>query len=107
MSPNIAVRTTSTQKAFEFYTQVLGFKHRPEHKEYIDLDADPLNLFVIEDDELNGPVMELFVDDIEKAKLKLIEHGCTVIRWEGKGHDCYIKDPFGITFNLWETETIS
>jgi len=22
--------------------------------------------------------------------------------WEGKGKDCYMRDPFGLTFNLWE-----
>lgn len=100
MSPNVAIRTTHPQKAFEFYTQVLGFPFRPENKTHVDVDATPLNLFIIEDEEISGPVMELFVDDLEAAKTKMLENGCQVVRWRGKGQDCYIQDPFGIIFNL-------
>jgi len=25
-----------------------------------------------------------------------------VVKWEGKGNDCYMRDPFGLVFNLWE-----
>jgi len=102
MSPNMAVRTRTPQKAFDFYTQVLGFRHRPDNEKHVDVDADPLNLFIIEDDEISGPVMELFVDDLDAAREELIEHGCTVLRWRGKGQDCYVRDPFGVIFNLWE-----
>ena len=102
MSPNVAVRTGNPNKAFEFYSKVLGFRHRPENETHVDLDADPLNLFIIEDDEISGPVMELFVDDLEEARKRLTEQGCTVLRWRGKGQDCYIQDPFGLVFNLWE-----
>jgi hypothetical protein len=28
--------------------------------------------------------------------------GCEVIRWPGEGQDCYIRDPFGVTFNVWK-----
>jgi len=102
MSPNVAIRTREPDKAHEFYSKVLGFPHRPENTTHVDLDADPLNLFVIEDSELSGPVMELFVDDLEAARERLVEHGCVVLRWRGKGKDCYIRDPFGLVFNLWE-----
>jgi len=102
MSPNMAIRTANPKEAFEFYTKVLGFRHRPENRTHVDLDADPLNLFVIQDDEIRGPVMELIVDDLETARTELVKQGCTVLRWRGKGEDCYIKDPFGVIFNLWE-----
>ena len=102
MSPNIAVRTKKLSEAVEFYTTVLGFKDRSNDPELADLDADPINLFVIEDDEFNGPVMELFVDDLEKARDELVANGCKVLRWRGKGQDCYIQDPFGVIFNIWQ-----
>lgn len=103
----MAVRTTNPEKALEFYTQVLGFKHRPENSTHIDIDADPLNLFIIEDKEISGPVMELFVDDLEQARSELVKQGCTVLRWKGKGQDCYVRDPFGVIFNVWETDDVS
>ena len=104
MSPNIAVRTAEPGKAYEFYSKVLGFPHRPENKTHTDFDADPLNLFVIEDNEISGPVMELFVEDLESARETMIQSGCRVLRWKGKGQDCYVQDPFGVIFNLWEVD---
>ncbi len=102
MSPNIAVRTTEYAAAVTFYTQVMGFPDRSDKPDFANLDANPLNLFIIEDDEINGPVMELFVDDLEGARDELLSNGCEILRWRGKGQDCYIKDPFGVIFNLWE-----
>jgi len=103
MSPNVAVRTQGQfAEAVDFYTKVLGFQNRSDDPELGDLDANPINLFVLEDDEFRGPVMELFVDDLEKAREILEANGCKVLRWRGKGQDCYIQDPFGVIFNLWE-----
>ena len=102
MSPNVAVRTERFSEAVEFYSKVLGFENRSDDPQLADLDADPLRLFVIEDQEIRGPVMELFVDDLEKARQILVANGCQVLRWRGKGQDCYVKDPFGVIFNIWE-----
>ncbi len=102
MSPNVAVRTASIAAAVGFYGRVLGFRVRSENAGVSDIAADPLNLFVIEDDEITGPVMELFVDNLEEARDELVANGCEVVRWRGRGQDCYIRDPFGVTFNLWE-----
>jgi predicted enzyme related to lactoylglutathione lyase len=59
-------------------------------------------MFVIEDPEIQGLVMELCVDDLEQAREELVANGCKVLRWRGKGQDCYVKDPFGVIFNLWQ-----
>jgi catechol 2,3-dioxygenase-like lactoylglutathione lyase family enzyme len=103
MSPNIAVRTQGQfAEAVDFYTKVLGFQNRSDDPELGHMDANPINLFVLEDDEIRGPVMELFVDDLEEARKILEANGCKVLRWRGKGQDCYIEDPFGVRFNIWE-----
>ena len=103
MSPNVAVRTQGQfAEAVGFYSKVLGFQNRSDNPELGDLDANPINLFVLEDDEFRGPVMELFVDDLEKARETLEANGCKVLRWRGKGQDCYIQDPFGVIYNIWE-----
>lgn len=102
MSPNIAVRTDRYQEALEFYEKILGFENRSEDPSLGDFNAAPLRLFVIEDTELKGLVHELFVEDLEAAREELVKHGCEVIRWHGKGQDCYIRDPFGVIYNLWE-----
>jgi catechol 2,3-dioxygenase-like lactoylglutathione lyase family enzyme len=102
MSPNIAVRTKLYTEAVDFYTRVLGFEDRSDTSDLADLDADPINIFIIEDDEVRGPVLELFVDDLDQARHELVANGCRVIRWRGKGQDCYIQDPFGVIYNIWE-----
>ncbi len=102
MSPNIAVRTSHFTKAVDFYTKVIGFENRSDNPELADLEANPLNIFIIEDDEFRGPVLELFVDDLEAARQELVANGCKVLRWRGKGQDCYIEDPFGVIYNIWE-----
>ncbi len=102
MSPNIAIRTSQFSDAVNFYTKVIGFDNRSEDPELADLDANPLNIFIIEDDEFRGPVLELFVDDLEAARQELVANGCKVLRWRGKGQDCYVKDPFGVIYNIWE-----
>jgi predicted enzyme related to lactoylglutathione lyase len=103
MSKNIAVRPRGKfNQAVDFYTNVLGFKDRSSDPKLADLDAGPITLFVDEDDEFPGPILELFVDDLEQARKVLENNGCKVLRWRRKGQDCYIQDPFGVIFNLWE-----
>jgi catechol 2,3-dioxygenase-like lactoylglutathione lyase family enzyme len=103
MSPNIAVRTQKQfAEAVDFYSRVLGFQNRSTDPALADLDANPIRLFIDEDDEFRGPVMELFVDDLEQAREILEANGCKVLRWRGKGQDCYIQDPFGVVFNIWQ-----
>jgi catechol 2,3-dioxygenase-like lactoylglutathione lyase family enzyme len=102
MSPNIAIRHQDFEDAVTFYSKVLGLENRSEDPELADFDAHPINLFVIADDEFSGPVLELFVSDLEEARNLLVKHGCKVLRWRGKGQDCYIRDPFGVIYNLWE-----
>jgi catechol 2,3-dioxygenase-like lactoylglutathione lyase family enzyme len=104
MSPNIAVRTAKFAEAVDFYTHVLGFKDHSEDPHFPDFDANPITLFVLEDDEISGPVMELFVNDLESARDKLVTNGCKVLCWKGKGKDCYVQDPFGVIFNLWQDQ---
>jgi catechol 2,3-dioxygenase-like lactoylglutathione lyase family enzyme len=103
MSKNIAIRPKGRfPQAVAFYTQVLGFENRSDDPNLADLNADPITLYIDEDDEFPGPILELFVDDLDKAREILEAKGCKVLRWRGKGQDCYIQDPFGVVFNLWE-----
>jgi len=102
MSPNIALISPTRSAAVKFYTEILGFKMRSEDDEMTDIDAHPLNLFIMQKDVPLGPVMELFVDDLEAARNLLLDEGCKILRWKGAGNDCYVQDPFGLIFNLWQ-----
>jgi catechol 2,3-dioxygenase-like lactoylglutathione lyase family enzyme len=103
MSSNIALRTDRVKDAVDFYTRVIGFDNRSTDPESAELEASPITFYILPDDEPRGPVLELFVDDLEQARQELVASGCTILRWEGKGRDCYVQDPFGIVFNIWQT----
>lgn len=102
MSSNVAVCTGRSREAVDFYSRVLGFPAGSTAEREAELDAGPLTLYVVEDEEIPGMVMELFVDDLEAAPDEQLAQGCEIVRWRGKGQDCYIRDPFGVVFNLWE-----
>ena len=102
MSPNIAIYVPDIDAARVFYVDTLGFEEVPTKERWLELRSGPNHLFLMESGSESGAVHELFVDDLEKAKQELLSQGCEIIRWEGKGKDCYIKDPFGVLFNIWE-----
>ena len=47
-------------------------------------------------------IFEFYVDDLDAARADLESKGCTTIRWGGKGKPCYMQDPFGNVFNLYQ-----
>jgi predicted enzyme related to lactoylglutathione lyase len=51
----------------------------------------------------HGPVFEFLVPEIEAAKRQLTAAGCTVIEENPKIPRCYIKDPYGMIFNLGQS----
>jgi catechol 2,3-dioxygenase-like lactoylglutathione lyase family enzyme len=102
LSNNIAIGTIKQPEAKKFYTEVLGFKDRTDEAGYEGLESGSFRVFIQHDEEVQGVVMELFVDDLEAAKDTLLSNGCRIIRWKGPGNDCYVEDPYGVRFNIWE-----
>ena len=47
-----------------------------------------------------GPVLEVTVDSVEEAKLRLVKNGCKIVKDEPDFPRCYVKDPFGLIYNL-------
>jgi len=101
MSTNIAVHSKKWKNAIHFYQDVMGLDVK-ESQTHLEVQNGPIFMYVQDNPGVDGIVMEYFVDDVEIAKDYLEKQGCTVLKWEGKGKDCYMKDPFGLQFNLWE-----
>jgi hypothetical protein len=47
-----------------------------------------------------GPVLEVTVANVEIARRRLTEMGCVVIKDEPEFPRCYMRDPFGLIYNL-------
>jgi predicted enzyme related to lactoylglutathione lyase len=59
-------------------------------------------MYIQENPSVDCVVMEYYVDDLEVARDYLESNGCKIIMWKGKGKNCYMRDPYELTFNLWE-----
>ena len=103
MSKNIGFQVNDLEKAKHFYENVLGLKE-PEKSEVeeVEFQTNHNSIFLMSGNENLGPIMEVVVEDLEEAKQHLVENGCEIVRWNGKGRDCYVRDPFGMVFNVWE-----
>jgi catechol 2,3-dioxygenase-like lactoylglutathione lyase family enzyme len=97
----IALQVSDLDRAVGFYHRVLGLDVTFHEKDSAELHAGAYRLFFDQGTRL-GPVMEFLVPDVEKAKEELLEVGCEAVRWEGAGGSCYMRDPFGFVFNLYE-----
>jgi hypothetical protein len=54
----------------------------------------------IERGPLLGPVFEVTVDNVEAAKTRLVKNGCTIVKDEPDFPRCYVRDPYGLIYNL-------
>lgn len=85
----------------EFYQKVMGLEVIGREGNSVELKAEQNRLF-LDQGPLLGPIMDFLVPDVEAAKEELLKAGCQIVRWEGKGGCCYLRDPFGFVFNLYE-----
>jgi len=45
-------------------------------------------------------VLEVTVEDGAEAKVRLVASGCEIVKDEPEFPRCYVKDPFGLIYNL-------
>jgi catechol 2,3-dioxygenase-like lactoylglutathione lyase family enzyme len=96
---DILIQAPDPKKAAAFYVDHLGFEITGEEPQMISLHGKHINLFIERGPAL-APVLEVTVDSVEAARLRLIENGCVVVKDEPEFPRCYIKDPFGLIYNL-------
>ncbi len=96
---DILIQAQDPKKAALFYVEQLGFKITDENPNMISLHGEHINLFIERGPAL-GPVLEVTVDSVEGAKLRLVKNGCEIVKDEPDFPRCYIKDPFGLIYNL-------
>jgi catechol 2,3-dioxygenase-like lactoylglutathione lyase family enzyme len=96
---DILIQTTNPKRAANFYVDQLGFEVTDETPELISLHGGHINLF-IEPGQPLGPVLEVMVDSVEAARIRLVKSGCEVIKDEPDFPRCYIRDPYGLIYNL-------
>ena len=98
-SRDIIVRTENWSEALKFYGSVLGLPITDQSETIVGFETGAFCLYVERGKE-HGPVFEFLVSDIQEAKRQLVAAGCTVIEENPEIPRCYIKDPYGMVFNV-------
>jgi catechol 2,3-dioxygenase-like lactoylglutathione lyase family enzyme len=96
---DILIQTADPKEAARFYVETLGFAVDAETDELISLHGPNINLF-IERGPLLGPILEIMVDDVAAARGALEDAGCEIIKDEPDFPRTYVRDRFGLIYNL-------
>ena len=96
------IQVPDPQAAAAFYVENLGFQISDESPDLISLHGRNINLFIERGPEL-GPVLEVTVRNVDEAKQRLVRAGCTIVKDEPEFPRCYVRDPFGLVYNLLAT----
>jgi hypothetical protein len=96
---DILIQAPDPRQAAAFYVANLGFKITDETVQMVSLHGVHINLFIEKGPAL-GPVLEVTVNDVEESKLRLVKSGCEIVKDEPGFPRCYVRDPFGLTYNL-------
>ena len=98
-SRDVIIRTASWNEAVRFYESVLGFRIASRGEGLIGFETGSFRLYV-ERGEPHGPVFDFLVADVPAARDQLLKAGCTLIEEDPQVPRCYLRDPFGVTFNV-------
>jgi catechol 2,3-dioxygenase-like lactoylglutathione lyase family enzyme len=102
-SRDVIIRTKEWAEAVRFYESVLGFAVASRDKEMVGFETGAFRLYV-EAGQPHGPVFDFLVADVPGTKARLIEAGCTMVEEDPRVPRCYLRDPFGVVFNVGRTE---
>ncbi len=97
---DILIQAQDPKSAAAFYVKQLGFEITDEKPHMISLHGPHINLFIERGPSLGGPVFEVTVDNVDEARRRLTKNGCEVVKDEPDFPRCYVKDPFGLIYNL-------
>jgi len=102
---DILIQSPDPKSAAKFYVDHLGFEITEETPNMVSLCGKHINLFIERGPAL-GPVLEVTVDNVEEAKQRLVKQGCKIVKDEPEFPRCYIKDPYGLIYNLNNSQAV-
>ena len=104
-SREIIIQTEDWLKAIAFYEATLGFPVSHRSPGIVGFETGAFCLYV-EKGSGPGPVFEFLVPDVQNAKDRLLAAGCTLVEEEPAFPRCYIRDPFGLVFNVGQSGSL-
>ena len=98
---DVIIRTPDAKAAAAFYQQVLGLAVTQRIRDIVGFETGTLQIFVEQGDPLPA-VLDFLVEDVQVTKAALVAAGCVIVEENPNIPRCYVRDPFGLTFNLGE-----
>jgi catechol 2,3-dioxygenase-like lactoylglutathione lyase family enzyme len=98
-SRDVIIRTRNLPAALRFYEGVLGFSVASRAEAIVGLETGAFRLYV-EAGEAHTPVFDFLVADVPATRAQLISAGCVLVEEDASIPRCYLRDPFGLVFNL-------
>jgi catechol 2,3-dioxygenase-like lactoylglutathione lyase family enzyme len=98
-SRDVIIRTEQYEDAAHFYESVLGLAVVQRGATLVGFDAGTFRLYV-EPGPRHGPVFDFRVPDLNGAKRALLSAGCAIVEEDASVPRCYIRDPYGLVFNI-------
>lgn len=96
---DVIIRTEAWAEATTFYGSVLGLPVVHRSETLMGFETGEFCLYVEKGTD-HGPVFEFLVTDVQAAKRMLLSAGCTVEEEDDSIPRCYIRDPYGVVFNI-------
>ena len=100
-SRDVLIQSDALNDAVSFYETVLGLRVTHQTETLVGLETGSFCLYV-EKGPAYGPVFEFYVSDLGIAKERLIAAGCRIEDEDPSVPRCYVRDPFGLIFNVAE-----
>jgi catechol 2,3-dioxygenase-like lactoylglutathione lyase family enzyme len=98
---DVLIQTDKLDEAVRFYQSVLGLRLTHQSKTLVGFETGSFCLY-IDKGPAYGPVFEFCVADFHAAKQQMVAAGCRVENEDPTVPRCYMRDPFGLIFNLAE-----
>jgi len=96
---DVLIQTEDLKTAGDFYQNVLGLTVFMREEAMIGLETGGFRLF-LDKAKPYGPVFEFEVADLEAAKATLVAAGCRIENDDPSVPRCYVRDPYGLIFNV-------
>jgi catechol 2,3-dioxygenase-like lactoylglutathione lyase family enzyme len=98
-SRDVIIRAENWAAASQFYTTVLGLPVTHQAEGLLGFETGSFCLY-LEQGPAHGAVFEFLGPDVQAAKRRLLAAGCVVLEEDATVPRCYLRDPFGLMFNL-------
>jgi hypothetical protein len=96
---DILIQAPDPAQAAAFYVDQLGSTITGADPNMISLHGKHINLFIEKGPPL-GPVLEVTVANVTEVRRRLVDLGCEVVKDEPEFPRCYVRDPYGLIYNL-------